>query len=594
MKIRILLPTIAFILAIPHALNAISLPTINKNDPYPFMNSLYPYDFLHKSDDFAQEEFMEKQSPYRACCARGRFTFSGFYQRASKGTSIRCEFDGVPYTGIQPEYLDNASNLGDLLGTWNMFGLFYPYADENKSLEINTGNALTPSPLETSPMQLGLGQLVIQTPGQGLVINEGGTPATYKFSDVNKESFYRFITNPQNEDPNCTPVNIPSTENATQTCCNVGHVVPKLGHLSIPIEYRKYGVRSELFLDMFCNLALIVQGGACCIRQKPCIHYLTCDRSDTTIPLCPLYPNPDFNPTEGSANITLPNLIKLTNEYLTNDLSLGKIAKALGYNLACYQKTAFEDTTCMLLLRGTLERNADRKNPSLPHLVFSPFIAAQLSIPTGDTPDPRCLFALPTGNMGCWGVGGVAGLSIDFLDSVEFGFDAGAMSYQPRTINNMPVPTQQFQQGLYPYTADVKYTPGTSFTWGLSVNAFHIIETLSLYASYRSVCHQKDCYEPLRMHAPQITITPFDVTTITAQEVTTTYGLPVSIPTPPTSAVLTGKMCNQSCWRMQMLFMGLSYDITRTVSLGLSAQIPLVRCNAYRTATVLGTIGVLF
>ncbi|KKR97171.1 MAG: hypothetical protein UU47_C0002G0043 [candidate division TM6 bacterium GW2011_GWE2_41_16] len=546
----------------------IAFTSLNKSDPYPFPNTLYPYDFLRKSDAFTYCD--DTPSKYRCCTAAGRFTMAGYYQSATAGTGTDC----APIctscgTGAAPAIIPPATvgidplpcpgtELGDLLGTWNVLGTLYRYNGEPIDYGIlnNAGTAT----VNYSKTQVGIGanQIVGTNQTDSLLITNTPPPST-KFANLELEGLFDFVINPANTDIGTTR----ATENSR-----------KFGFISVPIDYQKYGIRGQFFLDIACNFGLVIQGGLNNITQRPTFNDLTCSATNSTCPVL------GFEALKGSVK-----------QYFTSPQKFGQFAHMLGYDLSCFNQTGFEDTMVGLVFRGHRECNWDKSNEALPHLLFTPFFALQGSIPTGTTVSPRKPFAISSGNNGHWGVGGTIGCTIDFFETVDFGFDLGVDQFFGRRYDDMPVPTNSLQTVLYPYSADVDVHPGTNWTIGMSLNGYHLVDTLTLYAEYRGVFHKKDCFEVLSVSAPTIHSIPA-ITLNSNPETFTNVSL--AIPTPSTNIVLTGKMENESCWNSQMLVLGLSYDITRFVHLGMGIQVPISQCNAYRTSTIFGALGIMF
>ena len=589
-------------------IRAISFTTLNKNDPYLFADTYYPYDYLKKFDDFACDD-IEQQTKYDRehpetvqfcnkavdvtnikthhcecryrplCCTRARFVCTAFYQSASRASPLNCGPDAPCPNDTDATVVpcDNAREIGDMLGNWNVLGLFYKYCNE----PLLDANHFDPANTYTD-LQIYLGNkfftdpYYFPTPEPLNLINTVPTIPTFTSTtdqtalDGIAKELFDILINPLNSDSaKLKPLDVDTTS-----------VTNRLGYLSIPIKYRKEGLRGQLFIDLYCNFGLLVQGGICHISQKPFIQSLTCSATQATCPnlsYLPLVVPPD------DVNITFANLQTSIQKYLAAPMQLDKLAQTFDLNLACFEKFGLEDTQLSLIYRGYGEYNMHSKNPAFPRMIFTPFLAAQVSLPTGAERNPRQLFSLPTGSNGHFGYGGTVGFSIDFIDSIEFGVDLGVHQFTAKTDTNVPVPTHQLQQGLYPYSADLKVDPGLNCTVGVGFNAYHLVENLSLYSAYRGVFHAKDCISVASTQAYLKTCHRNDLTY-------NENNLHLQVTPPPANAVLVGKLENQSCWKTHMLLLGFGYDIARCINLGMSAQIPIRRCNAYRTSTILASI----
>ena len=111
-----------------------------------------------------------------------------------------------------------------------------------------------------------------------------------------------------------------------------------------------------------------------------------------------------------------------------------KIADILGLDICNYHKMGLDDLRASLFYRHIFIINED--NEQYPRVLFMPFAELGGSIPMTKGIDPNDMFAVPFGNNHFKSVGGKAGFTIDFLDTIDLTFDAGFSYFFKRDIGN--------------------------------------------------------------------------------------------------------------------------------------------------------------
>lgn len=410
-------------------------------------------------------------------------------------------------------YNGESSELGDLGGRWNVLGLFYPESNGNTDTQQKLFHALG-----------------ITSAEQTSCFNPNGVNlADPAQTDINKE----------------------------------------FGFFKVPIKYRKQGVRFEVNLDLYCDFMFQIQMGVCDIRQTVTFLDLTCGATGIA---CPVR---GCNTTESSCatNGTCPDqtcCIDIFNcecKKLTIDKIMKQfdsiITPTLGLNARDFHRTAAEDTRLSLYWSHLFVVNEFR-GPSWAKFMITPFIAGQVSAPTGRDACPRVLFDLPSGNDGFWGYGFTTGVTIDWLETVEIAIEAGMTKWDKRTISGVPVPINENQSGVFPRFADLRVEPGTNWNFNATLSAYHFLDRLSFYAQFVMVDHSEDCFTLL----------------------STTASTPATVD--------LKKMRELSSWQSMFVNSALNYDISPNIALGVLWQAPVKRRNAYYSTTVLGSLVVTF
>ncbi|MFC1842978.1 hypothetical protein ACFLYU_04940 [Candidatus Dependentiae bacterium] len=377
----------------------------------------------------------------------------------------------------------------------------------------------------------------------------------------------------------------------------------QFGFFSVPLKYKKYGVRFEFEVRLAGDVGLCVQLGYACICQRledvcrrydicagvSCISEGTCKSKEIE--------NKELenleNATKGNAETCdttkncahkIYNLpINLTNctptktqmpvapipsgahsiskddvqYYLMNQLCT--IAYELGLDICNFNKGSIEDVRFNFWWRHAIEVNEDRGD-SWEHFLLIPFLEACFTAGVADCRDTSKMFSLPFGNNGHNAIGFKGGLLIDFTKTVELGFEAGLTHFFSKSFSCYRVPNSICQSGIYPFTTAVKVCPGLNCFGGLKLATYHFLGKLSTYFQYVIVTHKDD-------------------------------HISLCKPDPAFAPCLLEK---KSCWTRQLANIGFNYDISPNVSLGLLWQAPLSEKRAYKSSTVMFSLNATY
>lgn len=302
-----------------------------------------------------------------------------------------------------------------------------------------------------------------------------------------------------------------------------------VGFFSVPIEYRKRGLRIQLETQITCNLGLSLQTGFSEISQ--CANFL--DLTDSNTFAC------------SNANLTQCNV----EDYLMYPLK--QIANEIGLNIDNFLKLSIED-----IRLGAYWRHAhvvNRHNLDYPEFLCIPFLAVNGSFATGKPKPGSQAFAVPFGNNGHNAIGGKGGINLDFVETIEIGGEVGFTHFFQKSFDNYRIPTSEYQQGIYPFSTSACVQPGMTWFMGAKMNAYHFLHHLSFWAEYMYIDHRRDC---LTLKCPDPAFDP-------------------EYPTKRTS------------WKVQQLTTAFNYDISPNMSLGFLWQAPTAQRNAYRASTLL-------
>jgi len=551
------------------------LTRLTNNDPFPLYSSSEPYDFLDRCKRNELLDFCDQ-------CEDSwfRMAFSAFRQSADMGKDRD----------------EQEAQLGDLQGRWNIIGLFYDPDTATKL--INT---------------LGLNEAgkpmidVCTIPnGQGLNL-----VTDYEAANV-------VVTNAtEGSDAASTPGSAENTE--------------KFGFFSVPIEYRKYGMRFETEMAFFFNTTLRLNWGVSKITQEPRFIDLSCDAKGIECVTrdctngngqpdeCMVNVTQDINPicTGSDSTPCCPNaqccidwancgckrfvIDRIMKQRDLLAASLGK--EGQGYDLLPFSKTAFEDMELSLNWSQMYEVNRD--SCDWPYFIFTPFVSGAATFPTGsktdfehkegnfavrnpfsmlkdrldgkeelnddceEVLDKRRAFALPSGNNGHWSYGGRFGFTVDFYDFFAIGAEAGFTGFSKRNHFNYPLPKAD------PVEAS-----------DLQAGLFPVLATVRVqpgfnwhFAATISAYHFLGRWSSWVQYAA--------VGHNRDKIVCVEHLLEPEL-------VNIEKVERMSTFRFHVINGALNYDIAQSCRLGLVWQIPISQMNAYRSTTWMGTIELFY
>ncbi len=341
------------------------------------------------------------------------------------------------------------------------------------------------------------------------------------------------------------------------------------GAFSVPLTYQKAGFRWELNFDVSDNVGFLARGGFCQITQ----------RAGPAVGLSPYAPNPKSSSTNvalagiyyslntvANANLVEPSELPLAlaqntfDEWVTNNIDdLLDSVDGVDYNIQTFSEIGLEDIQFLAFVRHpfTLHPVNEKRHATI---MLTPYIIFGGTAPIAPVRDYSKLYALPFGNNSHPSIGGVAGLTFDFINSIEFGFEFGATAFLPKNINSLPMPNHMLQRVIYPYRQDVKYSPGFNGQFSAILNAYKFTHNISFSLRYNYVQHNQDT-----------------ITLLT-----------------PNVYFLPSQLEEQSTWNSQMLVGALTFELQPSVYMSVAWQGALSQKNAYCSNTILGSLNFLF
>ncbi len=490
---RLLVPLMVFVyIPLPAPIT-----NLTNNDPFPVYSPVFPNDYLTRNIRYYYIDGLDSY-----CQEKVQFSISPFRQSADSGNDIHKRKTG----------------LGNLTGRWNIPALFYPEKfgtqDERFAIQNTIIDALdAESPSSETSLRTDL------TTTCSAIINPW-------YSDVRKE----------------------------------------FGFFDVDIKYRKYGLRFQLDFLLKDPVGIRVQTGFANIKQVPYFFDLTCSATGLACPAgCT---SPDISccesgaPTPGAANPCITNTacVDVFGCYC-KQIMIDKvmkqreiIARALNLNIDRMESQGFEDTRISIFFRRAYAINADRDDWHF--FLCTPYLTLDTLLPSGKNTNPRNIFALPLGNRGHYGLGGTAGITFDFVKTVEVGFEFNITKFFKKKHSCVPCPTDFTQAGMFPEQMVISVDPGLNWNAVFSLNAYHFLSRISAYVQYVFNGHDEDCLEI------------------------------ICGPTDPRNISLR-RMVENSKWESDVVNVGLTYDISPNLALGFLWQAPAARRNAYRSTTLM-------
>ena len=381
------------------------ISSLAKNDPYPMFTTLDPQEFLYTLDKLLLKGIIDKEHYWKEHVS---FSVSPFTQSARCGK----DFCGDAFRGIDNRCINSSLfgdvtgdscnligrpvpiELGDISGRWNMIALLFG--------DLPEGVDELPHLLEEAQNNL-----------------FGGPPTIDDITAIDPEQLF--------------------------------------GCFSVPLKYKKQGVRFDLEANICDDVCVGIQIGVSditqCVPQSfvytGTVHgvtpvtgsfydtrrlgfiNLTCaaGNSCTDTPICSVE-NISTGPCGPSSCAPTPCMFPCT-DLTANDINcnlmdkLYGIAHEIGLNVGSFDKTSIEDVRLRLYWRHAYP--AGRCNDS-PDVLVIPYFLLEGSLATGEEIEPHKAFSLPFGNNGSNSVALTAGINFDCPETVEFGVEADLLT----------------------------------------------------------------------------------------------------------------------------------------------------------------------
>jgi hypothetical protein len=515
---------------------------------------------------------------------------SGFIQGASRAKSYNGQNDYGSVVG-SPQ---NGFELGDFRGTLYAMGLFLGANPKNGNTIWGNYNK-TPKTAATSSCNgtdTGNAQCITDCSIQAFglpsclrAIAEALAGTTYTTPNcADAASTTGVVFNPSTT----ANLNIPSIFSETA----LGLDTKYFGAFSMPITYRKQGLRLEFNCNFNDYLELTIQSGFASMQQQytnttamQATTATTCAPIGQTAPgpysisnvqticpttgstgspttISPLYQNLNLQTVSTTTTATAQALF---NTWICNNLD-NILSKECGINQSScsFNDYSVEDVRCTLTLQRTYDPNrfnGDDEEDTWPDMIFTPYVWAGGSFPVAKSIDYSNLLSLPFGNNGHASAGGGVGMTFDFAESVEIGFEGGTTYFFGKD-EYRPFPTHPLQRVVYPFWTNVHTQPGCNWNIKALLNAYQFLKHVNFWFTYELIDHRKDSF-----------------TICDSTKAQYFY--------PDTLACL-------SDWRGQFFSAAVVFDIQPGMQASFMWQQPISPRNAYYPVTIMGSLNFMF
>lgn len=505
---------------------------------------------------------------------------SGFIQRAVRANGYTGSTQYGSVTGDTP----NAYELGDFRGTLYPMGLFLgknPNNGHNLWVnDIDNGNPANVTGASIAKFDLPSCLENIAYTLAGYNPSDSATP-TNTTPSINALIFYpTTVTTPP------TGAKTPSKSIFSEEYLSLDTIY--FGAFSLPIVYQKQGMRWELNAEFGDYIGLTIQGGVVNMSQKYVNTLATTTTSGQTTPgpysisalavspattppttVSPLYNQ--LNLYNAASPVVSPNAVaqQVFNDNISNNLDEILNSDCIYSSPYCsFNDYSVEDLNFILSFKKAFdpyryrhEDDSDLEGDSWPDMIFTPYAWVGGAVPISKKQCYQNILSLPFGNNGHGSVGGAIGMTFDFVESVEVGFEGGCTYFFSQDIYR-PFPTHQLQRLIFPFETCVSTQPGMNWHFRALLNAYQFIKHINFWMTYEIVEHRQDCLR---------------VTDTTKAQ----YFVP---------SVLSCR----SDWRAQFFNAALSFDIQPGLQASVVWQQPIAPRNAYYPVGILGSINFMF
>jgi len=426
---------------------------------------------------------------------------------------------------LSPYYLHSATAKnglrkkvpgGERLGLWNMFGVFYDLDTMSEGSPDNTYTQLDNlrTTLAASSLTGGI--------FEGVNFVTDSSPIIYP-------------------DPSNQIFIIGGTSLSTTTTTMIG------SFSTLPVDYEKIGMRSQVSVDLGMGCGIIAKGGIADCKATP--KFLFNSGFMQYVTGTPDAPTPDQS-------------IRLIYDNLLSTTARNTAAAALGIDIGEYRKTGFEDTHIQAYWEHPFnlkDREGDIALIMIPHLSIGAWV------PTAPKTNVDKIFAAPLGSNGFLSWTAEGALSFDFPQSIQVSIGGGTVISESKTVWQR-MPSSIYQSGIYPWKTMINKRPGTTWYVNSSFKAENFIDGLSCYFDYIFTEHLKDSLTLRESNANRLLCFQ--------------------------SAL--DKAVHESAWRSQQWNAGLNYKVTDMLSFGCAVQSHVTGVRVFRPTTILGSMTLNF
>jgi hypothetical protein len=332
---------------------------------------------------------------------------------------------------------------------------------------------------------------------------------------------------------------------------------------------------------------------------QPNIYQLT----DYTTPIMDNTSNALFNDNvynNSELNNYLPDEFKTA--FLQNiQYNVDSLGQLINQSYRPYSVQSFDDTTFELFYRRLIVYNKPsskslKSEKVIEHMPYTllPTAAIHVTCPIAPRVQANKVFGKPLDNNGHWELGANLGIEFDFINNIVFGADLGFSYYNQSEYYNVPVPTNQFNEGIYLYNANLIKIPGFSYTVATGMQVDELFKCVDFFIEYRLIRHAEDDFiiKSINNLLP-IKYMKDTHTTPKQDGLNTLDTVPNGILflnenqlAPYPKMAIVSHMREVSSWMVQLMNLTVNYKINPDMALGFAWQQPFMLRNAYNATTL--------
>lgn len=401
--------------------------------------------------------------------------------------------------------------------------------------------------------------------GANTMAPKGWNDTNYKYLNPAYES----VTNTTNakQEPVISRYKGGQVKDATlplTTSANFSPEIHKWAYVSVPTDYEKFGLRSQLNFDFGFGLGLAIRGGIADVKQT--MEGFNLEQqflldAGFTVPNSTLTASPTPAPDDAKL---------LYNNFFAPAKRAG-VFSDLELDVKSFHKTAAEDIHAEFFWNFPFDSEDKTGNVAV---TIIPRFSIGAWLPAGTERNQNNPFSVPSGNDGFFGITADFSLGFDFPvlpkegeQSLQFLIGGGLLGSAEKNIVSYRFPSDPLQQGIFPWkVSSVDKRPGITWHLDASMKAEEFIEGLSVFIDYIYTQHLRDKFTLKETNSDRLKA----------------FGAGVDLAT------------RQSSWRNQQVNLGFNYALSSVVALGLAAQGHISGTRVYRATTVLGSMSLTF
>lgn len=377
--------------------------------------------------------------------------------------------------------------------------------------------------------------------------------------------------------------------------------ISQINIVDTTINYQ--GPTAAMMFSIYPNQIYQLQSNTSPNNPDPYVSPNIYPLSDGSTPILDSTSNAAFNANFYNSS----ELVNLTPDdfktaFLQNiQYNLDNLGSLIKQNFRPYSAQSFDDTTFEIYYRKLIVYNKTNKpykkhEESIEHMPFTllPTASVHVTCPIAPRVPSNKIFGKPIDNNGHWELGAQAGIEFDFVNNIVFGANIGMSWYNSSDYYNVPVPTNQFNEGIYLYNANIIVIPGFSYTASLGMQVDEFLKYFDLFLEYRVVRHAEDNFIikninnllPVKYMQDTHQSPPSDdVNTLDNINNGILY-LEYNQELPYPKEVIVEHMKEVSSWLVNMLNLTFNLKINEDMKIGLAWQQPFWLRNAYNSTTI--------